>query len=821
MKLQINLRRLSLLMLIFTGLCTSLSVQAQVLIDNIYYLLSEESATASVSYKKETVTRPYGIIVYESNYSGMVVIPEYVAYNNKTYKVTSIQHNAFNKCQNLTGVKIPNTVTRIGDEAFIDCSHLTDMEFSLGIESVGTKAFKNCSALKTIIPKVIRDLGEDAFSGSGIISGKTISGINYILNGNATIIPADVCAGENGQLIYNKDFSYDNKTIYLGQVISDGKQSYRVNSVGDHAFENCALNALFVYDYSDIYIAESAFKESKIDGVFLNPNLDNYDWLNQVVCGRCFVPNEDIDRIQLHSGELLPIKPEIEDKQTYLRGVSFKATCTNKYMTLSDAMTVEQLDAPDSEGKYFIKNPFFAYSALGDSQPWVALEYNIEGAPQPLSLEIVFDKKTIKDIIKVEKITQTTVTLSFDVPEDETWSLVKLTCNNETVKNGLTLTYKKLYPDRYVDFNLVAEYDMEGVPEFLDNYPHVVSESQSVLTHSLAPKIHTEEISPTHIRLSGTYLHEDAEVTGTDFLIDGKRFDGNSLSISNLDPEKDYNITYRVYFKSDTYDSYNYANVKCHTPALELVTLPAQATSHTVAVLAATTNIRDDNAATGFEWRRYDAPELVPSTQSSCPVIDGELVGALVNLSPNTYYKYRPYYTSSSNITYYGDWLAFGTADAYVYFDPTVKTYTASDISENSAKVYGYVIAGSGKISKQGFEYWIVGQDSGLASASRGEITTVEVNGTKISALLSGLKPDTSYAFRVFATTEEGTVYGEELTFTTEESSAAVFDVEIDNLQPTVVAYYDLNGRRLSNPVKGINIVIYSDGTRKKVLFKE
>lgn len=53
-------------------------------------------------------------------------------------------------------------------------------------------------------------------------------------------------------------------------------------------------------------------------------------------------------------------------------------------------------------------------------------------------------------------------------------------------------------------------------------------------------------------------------------------------------------------------------------------------------------------------------------------MVDGVLTGALRNLSASTYYKYRPYYTSASGQTYYGEWLAFGTATAYVHFDPTV-----------------------------------------------------------------------------------------------------------------------------------------------------
>ena len=45
---------------------------------------------------------------------------------------------------------------------------------------------------------------------------------------------------------------------------------------------------------------------------------------------------------------------------------------------------------------------------------------------------------------------------------------------------------------------------------------------------------------------------------------------------------------------------------------------------------------------------------------------------------------------------------------------------------------------------------------------------------------------------------------------------------EIDNEQLTIddVEYYNLNGRKLAAPQKGINIIRYSDGTSRKVLVK-
>ena len=43
----------------------------------------------------------------------------------------------------------------------------------------------------------------------------------------------------------------------------------------------------------------------------------------------------------------------------------------------------------------------------------------------------------------------------------------------------------------------------------------------------------------------------------------------------------------------------------------------------------ASTNLEDAKTNVGFEWRRYDAPDEVPSNVVACPVVDGMLTGSL------------------------------------------------------------------------------------------------------------------------------------------------------------------------------------------------
>ena len=64
------------------------------------------------------------------------------------YGVTSIGSAAFCDCHFLTGVTIPNSVTRIGDEAFRGCNfNLTSVTIPDSVTSIGNGAFYDCDSL--------------------------------------------------------------------------------------------------------------------------------------------------------------------------------------------------------------------------------------------------------------------------------------------------------------------------------------------------------------------------------------------------------------------------------------------------------------------------------------------------------------------------------------------------------------------------------------------------------------------------------------------------------------------------------------------------
>lgn len=212
-------------------------------------------------------------------------------------------------------------------------------------------------------------------------------------------------------------------------------------------------------------------------------------------------------------------------------------------------------------------------------------------------------------------------------------------------------------------------------------------------------------------------------------------------------------------------DDENYGIISEKTSDLILLTQPAQPTSTTKARLTATVNEADDDQHFGFEWLRNDAPSNMPANKVSAPLYEGKIVGSLSGLNPDIYYKYRPFYQSDSGEMYYGEWIAFLTGDANVFFEPETHTKAASEVTDVSAQLVGVWIEGTEDIEEKGFEYWI--NSSGNTRAVGKDVKTVVVSGNKTSITIEGLIPGKNYGYRSYIKTVSGTIYGEEKTFKT------------------------------------------------------
>ena len=213
-------------------------------VNGIYYDLNTTDKTASV------VSNYYGA------YSGNIIIPVTIAYNNTTYSVTSIGAVAFSGCSGLTSVTIGNSVTSIGDWAFYDCSGLTSVTIPNSVISIGGWAFYDCSGLTSVtIGNSVISIGENAFSSCSALT--------------SVIIPNSVTSIGKGVFCYCSvltSVTIGNSVTSIGECAFIGCYGLTsvtignaVTSIGESAFHNCSELKYVTIGNSVISIGQYAF----------------------------------------------------------------------------------------------------------------------------------------------------------------------------------------------------------------------------------------------------------------------------------------------------------------------------------------------------------------------------------------------------------------------------------------------------------------------------------------------------------------------------------------------------------------------------------
>ena len=125
-----------------------------------------------------------------------LTIPLSVSISGKSFKVTSIDHKAFYKNEDLINVKIGNNVTYIGQYSFYQCPNLESVKFGSRVQNISTCAFTQCQNLGNVtLPARVERLGAKAFYQCTNMNVMVInsSNLNYIgkkglaINSKATI----------------------------------------------------------------------------------------------------------------------------------------------------------------------------------------------------------------------------------------------------------------------------------------------------------------------------------------------------------------------------------------------------------------------------------------------------------------------------------------------------------------------------------------------------------------------------------------------------------------------------------------------------------
>lgn len=815
--------------------CTSAwgqpDLYADVTLGGIYYNLNNRDFTASVTFEVAYCRYSNGVFRYKyySHYKGVVDIPEKIVSGNIEYTVVAIENNAFtNSYYNIDAIIIPKTVTFIGLHAFDDSSIISSIEVSEEnpnylsengvlynkdktqlllcpqsisgqfvipeeVSYIGSYAFSNCDGLTSVtIPNSVTSIGCYAFSGCNSLTSIAIPDVI------TTIDSGTFCGCSN----------------LTSVTIPDS-----VKSIGDAAFWDCCK-------LISINIPDSV--KSIGTGVF-----HNCSSLTSVAIPNAILSIPDATFRKCSSLTSVTIPDSVKSiGYSAFNGCQRLGTINlpNKLTTIGDSAFygagLESIKLPRSvinigEAAFKLDDSF-----VNPSSFWIYCYPKLYSSGL---LNAYSDRLRLYGVPAYSLVgytTQTTLQLTFkqdyfmEAPNGENLAVLKYGWSSSWPaqpgeSESSTITLENLRPN--------TEYTISPWVLYSDSTRIWLKEIFNGKTKGLNPNIKFS-VTPTSLHILGEYDEGDAHVSETALTALGKTTTNNVLDSMGLDPNKGYYIVYTVKTKEGSTET---INKTVSTPVLELTTLQPKCVSNTCAIVAATTNISEDERGAGFQWKKYDAPESLAPTEGYAVVYEGKLEGRIKNLQSTSYYNVRAFYKSAAGNYQYGEWTTFDPSD-FSYFDPTVHTYPTTETTATTANVRAYVLAGTDAIVSQGFEYWET--DNGmhnskttqaeLVPAASQEIMTAIGTGQVMQVELNDLKPSTTYAYRAFVTTGTGTTYGEEQSFTTAEQTGigGIYNNELQELN--IVGYYDLFGRRLSERQRGVNIIRYSNGTSRKIIVK-
>lgn len=146
----------------------------------------------------------------------------------------------------------------------------------------------------------------------------------------------------------------------------------------------------------------------------------------------------------------------------------------------------------------------------------------------------------------------------------------------------------------------------------------------------------------------------------------------------------------------------------------------------------------------------------------------GTFTSSITGLAENTTYYVRAYATNSKG-TSYGSSFSFTTLSGSTATTPTVTTSAPSGITTNSATCGGNVTSdGGATVTQRGVCY------STSQNPTTSNSTVANGSGTgSFTCSLTGLSQNTTYYVRAYATNSQGTAYGAQMSFTTNNSSIA------------------------------------------------
>lgn len=725
-----------------------------------FVVIDDKEKTCAVygnyEYKQ---ARSYYYICMSDTVKGNVQIPE----TANGYKVVAINQYAFNGCR-FSEITIPSSITSIGNGAFSQTWGLTKIDLPPLITEIPDGAFYKSNLQEVSIPSSVKKIASTAFSGSKVVSIDLPSSLSEI-----------------GDYAFSQCYYLNNITIPQG-----------VTKMGKSIFWECTKLSYVVIPYSVKEIGNGIFQDcsKKIKIVSFSPAL--------ITCNSS--GHSDLTFYVLPS-----LVGETKTQNTY-KGITthvptvypiVETQTTQTTATLKSYVEEFQLtSAFINNVEYYSDNGIVVIKNLISDETY---DVSIKGTTSyGDEISDVLSIKTQPMKVYLNLIDATNLTLRVKGTYEGDAKVIETTAPKGENEEW-TITNLKPGQSSSVSYEITTE---DGKKYSTTNYFSTKSISVDFKDFS----------GPTTISLKAL-----PQIIDATFVISGfENTSLDSISYHGLDPSTSY--TKRYYYETKE-GGRQYWNRTVKTTSLTLTTKQPKVVSVGNVIVAAESNLDDEETNVGFEWRRTDWTDDFSSNTGGAYLFEGTMEGYIRNLYTEKLWKYRPYYTSNSGQTYYGDWVGIDPTNTS-YFEPTVHTYAKVDIDEGKATLNGYVMTGTDAITEQGFEYWETDGGSQAKQRAPQNVKTITATGQRMSATLTGLKDATTYGYRAYVKTAGGTTYGEERSFTIPVSTgiAIISKDAPSSVQSRYFNVYTLSGvlvRQHATSLNGLPKGIYIVKGRK------
>jgi hypothetical protein len=801
--------------------------------------------------------------------------------------VTGIRNYTFTGCSELTSITIPNSVTSIGDYAFVGCSNVETVTVNQGnpkydsrdncnaiIETESNTLLYGCK--NTTIPNNVSLIGNSAFSGcigmTNITIPNSVTSIGFYAFGNCSNLKVIFCNNPNppsaednsfpastaivptealdkykaakgwSKLTFNSAFQYVATTqttitlaasdIFTGLSAKIGDKEYypEKDTIRITGLKPNTTYTIQTYaKYGDIELPQEIKATTKnVELTIETIKVGNVGmtvkgmWSGDIVVQKHgfkgYTEGEDSIKLTgLKPGEsrTLTYYVVLEDGSEY----TTSKTITTEPISLTIHLLYKGNVSMKVQGSYSVidatvkRHGFKDYTEGEDSLKLTGLK---PGESRTVTYYVVLEdgsEYTTTKTITTEPISLTIQFLykgNVSMKVQGTYSIIDATVKRHGFKY-------------YTEGKDLLELTGLKPGEWYDFTYYVVLEDGSEYTKEMKARTF-----PINITLKADPQNTSCVLTGTYYVMDLTVLDWGfteqpqqeKLVLPRLEPNTEYTKTFFLKTKEAGRLT---QNISFRTGGLTITTLQPKVISVGNVIVAAQTNIDDEDNVVGFEWRRTDWTNDFASNTGGAYLYDGMMEGYIRNLNAEKLWKFRPYYEAASGKKFYGEWVGSDPTNTS-YFEPTVHTYAKISVEGNTAQVKGYVMRGSDNVTQQGFMYWkqtaearSVGEKAPSIPA---DAQMMEATGNVMTANLKDLDYESTYCCVAFVKTSENeTFYGELQTFQTGVDVSGVEEV-VAPCVVTEVERYDMRGRRLDAPQRGLNIVRMSDGTVRKVVVR-